>query len=532
MSEAPRVVLADSLAAEGVAILERDGLLVVEDRSSSDREALERGLAGAAGLIVRSGTTADASLIAAGDCLKVIGRAGVGLDNIDVEEATRRGIAVMNAPAGNTVSTAELAFALLLSAARRVPAADRSVRAGRWDRRAFRGSQVAGKTLGIVGAGRIGAAVAERARAFGMKVLVADPYLTEERARDLYVERMDLDDMLPLVDYLTLHVPLTSETEGLLDAGRLARLQPHAVIVNAARGGILDEEALAAALLEGRLAGAALDVYEAEPLPEEHPLRAAPNLVLTPHLGAATVDAQREVAIEIAAVVRAALLEHDYSHAVNMPPYAPGDRDRLRPVLDLAERLGLVLGEVIQGSANEVSVRYGGEVQRGLRLIASSVLIGLWKVRLDASPNLINALTLARERGIAVSRARVGEVTGYRGMLEVSARSADEVHVVRGGVEMDGGLRLLRVDGYPVEVEPRGYLLIFRNRDEPGVVGEVGTRLGAAGVNIAEFHQARSPTGGDSLAVLSLDERPSRELLDDLRSLPAILFARGVRLDR
>lgn len=532
MTAAPRVVLADSLAAEGIAILEDGGLLTVEDRSSGGREALELSLKGAAGLIVRSGTQADAGLIECGDSLRVIGRAGVGLDNIDVEAATRRGIAVMNAPAGNTISTAELAFALLLSAARRIPAADRSVRSGEWNRGAFRGTQLSGKTLGVVGAGRIGAAISQRARAFGMRVIVADPYLTEERARDLYVEHVELDEMLPIVDYLTLHVPLTPETEGLLDAGRLARLQPHAVVVNAARGGILDEVALATALREGRIGGAALDVYEEEPLPEDHPLRDAPNLVLTPHLGAATVDAQRGVAIEIARSVRAALLEDDYSLAVNIPPYAPGDRDRLRPVLELAERVGSVLGEIIQGSVSEVSVRYGGEVQRGLRLISSGVLIGLWRVRLDSSPNLINALPLARERGIAVSRARVGEVTGYRGMLEVSARSADEVHVVRAAVEADGGLRVLRIDGYPVEVEPRGYLLIFRNRDEPGVLGEVGTRLGAAGVNIAEFHQARGAETGDSLAVLSLDERPSRELLEELRSLPSIHFARGVRLDR
>jgi D-3-phosphoglycerate dehydrogenase len=531
MSDKPRVVLADALAAEGVAILEADHRLRVEDYSTRSRAELEQGLPGATGLIVRSGTQADAALIEAGDTLKVVGRAGVGLDNIDVDAATRRGVAVMNAPAGNTVSTAELAFALLLSAARRIPAADRSLRAGKWDRKAFRGAQLSGKTLGVIGAGRIGAEIIQRARAFGMKVVAADPYMTEERARDLYVELMELDDMLPRVDFLTLHVPLTAETDGLLDAERIARLQPHAVLVNAARGGILDETALAAALTEGRLAAAALDVYAGEPLPADHPLRDAPNLVLTPHLGAATHDAQREVAIEIAAAVRAALLEGDYSAAVNMPPYDRGDRDRLRPVLGLAERLGSVLGEVIQGGVGEVSVRYGGEVQRGLRLISSAVLIGLWKVRLDTSLNLINALPLARERGISVSRSRMGEVTGYRGMLEVSARAGDEVHVVSGGVESAGSMRLLHIDGYHVEVEPRGHLLIFKNHDVPGVVGEVGTLLGAAGVNIAEFHQARAPETGESLAVLSLDEAPGPDLLSDLRSIPAILYARGIRMD-
>ena len=531
MNDRPRVVLADALATEGVAILEADNKLQVEDFSGCSRAELEQGLVGAAGLIVRSGTQADAELLDAAESLKVVGRAGVGLDNIDLDAATRRGVAVMNAPAGNTVSTAELAFALLLSAARYIPPADRSLRAGRWDRKTFRGAQLSGKTLGVIGAGRIGATVIQRARAFGMKVVVADPYMTEERARDMYVELMELDDMLPLVDFLTLHVPLTSETQGLLDSERIARLQPHAVLVNAARGGILDEVALASALQDGRLAAAALDVYEDEPLPADHPLREAPNLVLTPHLGAATHDAQREVAIEIAAAVRAALLEGDYSSAVNMPPYDRGDRDRLRPVLDLAERLGSVLGEVTQGGVGEVTVRYGGEVQRGLRLISSSVLIGLWKVRLDSSTNLINALPLARERGMSVSRSRMGEVTGYRGMLEVTARSGDEVHMVSGGVEGDGDLRLLRIDGYHVEVKPRGHLLIFKSRDVPGVLGEVGTRLGAAGVHIAEFHQARDPETGEALALLSLDEGLDADVLAELRALPAILYARGVRLD-
>jgi len=301
------------------------------------------------------------------------------------------------------------------------------------------------------------------------------------------------------------------ETEALMNEERIAHLQPHAILVNASRGGIVDEEALARALIEGRLSGAAMDVYAVEPLPAEHPLLEAPNLVLTPHLGAATHDAQREVAIEIAAAVRAALVDDDYGAAVNMPPYLPRDHERLRPVLDLAERLGSVLGEVTEAGVSEVSVRYGGEVSRGLRLISSAVLIGLWRVRLDTSLNLINALPLARERGIAVSRSRMGEVTGYRGILEVSVRAGDEVHVVTGGIESDGDLRLLRIDGYHV--------------------GDVGTRLGLAGVNIAEFHQARDLDTGESLAVLSLDEALTSDVLQDLRAIPAILYARGVRLD-
>lgn len=531
MSATTRLVLADPLAPEGIAVLTADRSLEVDDYSSRSRDELKEGLAGAAGLIVRSATRADADLIEAGSSLRVIGRAGVGLDNIDVETATRRGIAVLNAPAGNTVSTAELAFALLMSIARRIPAADRSVRAGKWDRKAFRGSQLAGKTLGVVGAGRIGAEVILRARAFGMRVLVADPYMTPGRAADLSVELLELQDLLPEADFLTLHVPLTSETRGLITREHIRRMKPTAFLVNAARGGILDEVALAEALTEGRLAGAAVDVFEREPLPQDHPLRRAPNLVLTPHLGAATHDAQREVAIEIARVVRAALVDGDYGAAVNMPPSLPRDRERMKPVLDLAKRLGAVLGEHASGGVSEVTVQFGGDVERGLRLITSAVLVGLLRGQLDSSLNLINALVLARDRGIAVSRSRVGELAGYRGMLEVSVTVGGRSHSVAGGVRDDGKPRLRRLDGFPVNIEPRGHLLIVRNDDVPGVIGDVGTTLGSAGVNIAEFHQARDLETGEALAVLSLDEKLPPEVLEDIRSLPAVRHARVVALD-
>lgn len=524
-------MLADPLDPEGIEVLTADHALQVDDLSSGTREELKAGLAGATGLIVRSGTVANAELMEAGGSLRVIGRAGVGLDNIDVEAATRRGIAVLNAPAGNTVSTAELAFALLLSVARGIPAADRSVRAGRWDRKAFRGSQLAGKTLGVVGAGRIGAEVIHRAHAFGMRVLVADPYMSTGRAADLGVQLRELDDLLPDADFVTLHVPLTPETRGLLSRERIALLKRTAFLVNAARGGIVDEVALAEALTDGRMAGAAIDVFEREPLREDHPLRDAPNLVLTPHLGAATHDAQREVAIEIARAVRTALVDGDYRAAVNMPPSLPQDRERMKPVLALAERLGTVLAGQVEGGIDEVSVRFGGEVQRGLRLITSAVLIGLLRGQLDDALNLINALVQARDRGIGVSRSRVGELAGYRAMLEVDVSAGGVQHSAAGGIREDGGMRLRRLDGYPVNIEPRGHILIMRNDDVPGVIGGVGTILGAAHVNIAEFHQARDLEVGEALAVLSLDEAPAPGLIEEIRALPAVRHARVVVLD-
>lgn len=524
-----RVVLADSLDAEGVAILEADGRLCVDDCSGRSRDELKRHLSGAAGLIVRSGTRADAELFAAGPELRVVGRAGVGLDNVDVEAATRRGIAVLNAPAGNTVSTAELAFALLLAAARGIGQADRSVREGRWERGAFRGAQLAGKTLGVVGGGRIGTEVIGRARAFGMSVLVSDPYMSADRAGDLEVDLLELDELLPQVDFLTLHVPLTPETLHLVDARRLALMKPTAVLVNAARGGIVDEDALAAALDAGRLSAAALDVFEVEPLPADSPLRRARNLLMTPHLGAATRDAQREVAIEIAQAVRTALIEGDLGTAVNVAPSVAGDREALKLVLDLAERLGSILREIASGRVDEVSVRYGGDVQRGLRLIASAALTGLLRGRLDDPVNIINALLVARDHGVTVARSRIGVARGYRGRLEVEIRSDGQTHAVSGGVEPGGELRVLGIDGYHVDVAPSGNLLVVRSDDVPGGIGEIGTRVGRAGLHVAELHQARDLESGEALVVLATDEEPGDSLVAEIGALPAVRTVRAVR---
>lgn len=526
-----RVVLADALAPEGVRLLEQSGGLLVEDCSSRPRDDLKRALVGAAGLIVRSATLVDSDLIAGADALEVIGRAGAGLDNIDVEAASRRGIAVINAPAGNTTSTAELALALLLSVARGIPAADRSVREGRWERKAFGGVQLGGKTLGVIGAGRIGTEVILRAQAFGMEVLVADPYLPPERSRDLGVEVLPLDDLLARADFVSVHAPLTEETRGLLGEKELARLKDSAFLVNTARGGIVDEEALARALSAGSLAGAALDVLAVEPLPRDHPLRSAPRLVLTPHLGAQTPEAQRQVALEVARHVRDALLQRDYRAVVNLPGVERTDRERLGPVLDLARRLGVVLSEVAGERCRRVDVRVDGGPDRGLRMVAAAAMEGYLRRSLADPVNLINSMLLAAERGIEVTRARAAGSPRLDCTVELRARTNGSDVVVTGALE-DGDCRLRRVDGYHVDVEPRGHMLLVRNRDVPGVIGDIGTRLGRSGVNIAEFHQARDPETGEALAVLALDDPVSPELLADLRALPAILDARQVSLDR
>lgn len=525
-----RVVLCDALSPEGVELLAEVDAIEVVDRAGAGREALTEALAEAEAIIVRSSTTVDAGLLDAAPRLRVVGRAGVGVDNIDVAEATRRGIAVLNAPGGNTTSTAELAFGLLLATARRIPAAERSLREGEWDRKAFRGRQLKGLRLGVVGAGRIGSEIVRRARAFGMTVAVHDPYLSEERAADLGVERLELEELLAACDAVTLHAPLTDETRGMLGRDELRSMKEGALLVNAARGGLVQEEALAEALREGRLGGAALDVYETEPLPDDSPLRDAPNLVMTPHLGAATSEAKREVALEIAAGVRDALLEGDLRAALNAPRIAAADRGRVEPLLELSRRLGLLASELAGRRCRSLAVRYAGPHDEILRPLAAAAVEGFLSPTVDRPLNLVNALYLASERGIEVTRSRERVESDYGNSLELTVEG-EETTVVGGALLGEGHARVVRIDDFHVDTVPRETVLIVRNRDVPGVIGEVGTRLGDAGVNIAEYHQARRAAGGDALAVVTVDEPVADEVLEQLAGLPNVTGVRQVRFE-
>ena len=524
-----RLVLADPLSDEGLEILNAGGL-IVDDLSRRSRSELLESLNGTSGLIVRSATMADEELLDRASSLEVIGRAGVGLDNIDLEAATRRGIAIINAPAGNTVSTAEHAFALLLALARGIPDAAASMRAGNWERKSLTGAQLAGKVLGVVGAGRIGTAVVRRARAFGMEVLVSDPFLTQARARELGVRSVPLERLLETSDYVTLHVPLIEETRHLIGAAELARMKPAAGLINAARGGIVDEIALVAALEAGDIAAAALDVFEAEPLPADDPLRTCRNLIMTPHIGASTPEAQREVAIEIARAVRDALLDGDFAGAVNLPSVAPEERPLTEALLDLARRLGHLLGELADGATESIGVRYTGPPGAVFQLVISAALEGFLTPRLAGPLNLINAGLLAEERGIEVSRSRVRTEGRGKNWIEVTADSDGEKRSVAGKLTSRGEPRLLRIDGFRVEVTPGGTLLFVCNDDVPGVIGGIGTILGSAGVNIGEFHQARDRALGEALGVVSLDAGLSPERLAALRDVPGVRDVRQVKL--
>lgn len=528
-----RVLVADAIDVEALTPLTHDDRFSVIVKSGLKGDDLARAVGESDAVIVRSSTKITRESLQRANSLRVIGRAGVGVDTIDVDAATERGIAVLIAPSGNTISAAEMTMALMLSLVRRVPAADTSMKKGEWDRKSFSGSELYGKTLVLVGAGRIGGEVAVRARAFGMRVIVYDPFLSAERAQTLQVEQIEaLDDALPLADVVSVHVPMTNATAGLLNAARLALLKRGAYLVNAARGGIVDEAALANALNTGALGGAAVDVYSAEPLPADHPLRTTRNTVLTPHLGASTTEAQRNVAVEIAIAVREALLEGDLSRAVNAPALGGEEMRRLQPLLDLAKRLGTLAAGLIDGSMERIEVRYAGAEAAALRPVAAGVMIGAISTQLEPyTINIVNALHVARTRGIQVSQVALEPYRGYAEYVEVVVHAHSKSLRVAGALLSRDHPRVVRIGDFHVDVNPRGTMIVLRNRDVPGVIGRVGTILGEARINIGEYHQARIASVGEAMAAITIDGELDAAVLMALRALPDVLDVRQVRLD-
>ncbi len=525
------VLVTDKVSGSGLEPFERDARFEVVKIDDSKDGAFEEALARAHGLVVRSATKVRDEMLAKAPNLRVIGRAGVGVDNIDLDAATARGVAVMNAPAGNTVSAAELTLALILSMARRVAEADASVRRGEWKRSKFQGVELRGRTLGLVGAGRIGGTVAQRCKAFGMRVLAYDPYLTDDRAEELGVERAELDDVIASADILSLHVPLTDATRNLIDADALKRMKKGAFLVNVARGGVVDEAALAQSLHDGHLAGAALDVYENEPLEEGSPLRSAPNIVLTPHLGASTAEAQELVAGEIAEAVRDALGEGDLSRALNAPAIGGAALRRLQPLLELGRKLGHLAVALAPGGLKEIEVRYAGGYDDAPRPLTNYVLIGVLERILGSDQvNFVNAGYLAKQRDIGVSRTTMSRQADYAEYVEVA------VEAERGSLRIGGALlgalhpRVVRIGEYIIDVAPEGTLLVLKNDDVPGVIGRVGTILGDHGINIAGYHQARLDKGGAALAAVAVDGEVSEGVRKALLDLPEVNSAVVVKL--
>jgi len=526
-----RVVVADRLAESGLRLLEATPGLEVVNAAGRPREELERSLAGAHALIVRSETHVTADLLARAPHLRVIARAGTGVDTIDLRAATRRGIAVMNAPGANTVSAAEHAMGLLLGLVRHIPWAAAAMHRGEWDRKRFEGRELRGKTLGIVGLGRIGGHVAQLGRAFGMTVIGHDPYLPAERAAELGVRLMSLESLLQAADVVTLHVALTDETRHLVNASRLPLMKPGAVLINTARGELVDEAALAAAITAGRLAGAAIDVFAVEPLPADSPLRALDRVILTPHLAASTAEAQERVAVEICTAVRDALLEGDLSFAINVPGIGGERLRRLVPLLELSRRLGRLAGALAGGRVAAVEVAYGGRDEAAARPVQLAAVEGLLG-QLDTAPvSLINATLRAEEHHIQIAWRAGASQGGFETTVGVTLETPGGRTRVTGALTGNGHGRVIAIDDYHVDVAPAGWLLVIRNRDVPGVIGHVGTVLGRARINIASYHQARRSTPGDeALAAINVDQPPANGVLEELRKLPDLLEVRLANL--
>ncbi|HTQ85825.1 MAG TPA: phosphoglycerate dehydrogenase [Candidatus Solibacter sp.] len=526
-----RVVVADKISPRGMEQLARSGWQV----EAPTPGALRAALADADALIVRSATRVTAELIAAAPRLRVVGRAGAGVDNIDVDACTRRGILVMNTPGTNAVSVAEHTFALMLSLARQVPRLAAASHAGRWEKGGAMGSELRGKTLGLVGLGRVGFNVARRAHAFEMRVVAFDPYVSPEVAREEDVEIVPFDDLLARADCVSLHASLGPGTEKLFNAATLAKMKRGAWLINTARGEMLDESALADALRSGQLAGAALDVFSVEP-PKDSPLTGLPNVIATPHVAGSTVEAQEEVGVLIAEQVFDYLDSGVLRNSVNLPNLSPEQYRRLRPYLELAERLGLFAGQVARGRVARVRIRYAGETAVVVyTVLRSAVLAGLLNPVLDEKVNLVSSAAVAAQRGIVVEEQTRRREHGFPDTLEVTIFSHDAAAVcVEGTVPYDLSPRITGIDGIHVECDLEGTILFTRNRDVPGVIGGMGQLLGSHGINIATFALGRrdAAPGAEALALIRLDGDVPESVLEPIRSIAAVVEARLVRLPR
>ncbi|MEL6320335.1 MAG: phosphoglycerate dehydrogenase, partial [Cyanobacteria bacterium J06626_14] len=476
-------------------------------------------------------TKVTQAVIDAGTKLKIIGRAGVGVDNVDVPAATRRGILVVNSPEGNTIAAAEHAIAMMLSLSRHIPEANQSIKAGNWDRKKFTGVEVYKKTLGIVGLGKIGSHVATIARAMGMRLLAYDPFLSADRAEQLGCQLVELDGVLREADYITLHLPKTPETAHMINTDVLKMMKPSARIINCARGGIINETDLAEALENGTIAGAALDVYEEEPLGESPLTALDKQIVMTPHLGASTAEAQVNVAVDVAEQIRDVLLGLPARSAVNIPGLRPDVLEKLRPYLQLAETLGNLISQLSGGRVESLNIRLQGELaDNSAQPIVVAALKGLLSYALRERVNYVNASIEAKERGIRVVETRDSTVRDYTGSLVLSAKGNMGNHSVTGAVLGEEGMRITNIDGFPINVPPSQYMLFTVHRDMPGIIGKIGSLLGSFNVNIASMQVGRKIVRGDAVMVLSIDDPLPDGILTEITKVPGIRDAYTVSL--
>ncbi len=523
----PKVVISDAMSPLAADIL-REREIEVEVATDLAPAALAARMADCDGLVVRSATKVTAELMDAAKQLKAIGRAGIGVDNVDLAAATKRGIVVMNTPDGNSITTAEHAIALLMALARRIPEADRSTQSGKWEKSRFMGVELTGKTLGVIGCGNIGAIMANRALGMKMRVIAYDPYLSPDRALDLGVEKVSLDDLLARSDFISLHVPLTEETKGMIDAAALAKTKLGVRIVNSARGGLVVEEDLKAALESGHVAGAALDVFEEEPA-RENVLFGTENLVATPHLGASTSEAQEKVAVQVAEQMADFLLTGAVTNALNMPSLTAEEATRLKPYMELAEQLGSFAGQLTRTGLKGVSIEYEGQVAKlNTRPLTQVALASLLAPILD-SVNMINAPVIARERDISLREIKHERDCDYQTLIRLTVQTERQERSIAGTLFGGTKPRLVEIKGIPIEAELAPHMLYITNADKPGLIGALGTTLGDAGVNIATFHLGRAAAGSDAIALIELDEPIAKEVLTKVRALPYIKRAMPLR---
>ena len=527
-----KVLISDKLSDAAVQIFRDNGVEVdFQPDLGKNPEKLAEVIGDYDGLAIRSATKVTADLLEKATNLKVIGRAGIGVDNVDIPAASARGVVVMNTPFGNSITTAEHAIAMMFAVARQIPEADASTRAGKWEKSRFMGTEITGKTLGLIGAGNIGSVVAARAIGLKMKVIAYDPFLSQDRAVKLGVEKVEaLDELLRRADFITLHLPKTDSTANLLSADRIAKIKPGARLINCARGGLVDEDAVAQALHEGRLAGAAFDVFAKEPATDS-PLFTAPNVVCTPHLGAATSEAQENVALQVAEQMSDYLVKGAIANALNAPSVTAEEAPRLRPWIGLCDKLGSFAGQVTEHAINEIEIEYVGEVgDLNLKPLTSALTAALLKPLVgEGAVNMVSAPIVARERGIHITETRKDAQGAFGSYVRLIVVTETQTRSVAGTIYSDGKPRFIQIKGINLEAEPTPHMLYTTNTDEPGYIGALGTTLGELDVNIATFALGRAQQGGEAIALLGVDAAVPEDMLKRIQALKQVRQVKALR---
>ncbi len=522
----PKVLISDALSPAAIQIFKDRGIEVdFQPNLGKDKDKLAEIIGNYDGLAIRSATKVTPKILANAKSLKVIGRAGIGVDNVDIPAATARGIIVMNTPFGNSITTAEHAITLMLALARQIPQADASTQAGKWEKNRFMGVEITGKTLGVIGCGNIGSIVADRALGLRMKVIAYDPFLSPERATDIGVEKVELDALFKRSDFITLHTPLTDKTRSIIDAAAIAKMKPSVRIINCARGGLVDEVALRTALDANKVAGAAFDVFVEEPA-TKNVLFGHPNVVSTPHLGAATSEAQENVALQVAEQMSDYLLRGAISNAVNFPSISAEEAPKLRPFIALAEKLGSFAGQLTETGISKVQLTYEGEVARmNTRALTSAAVAGLLRPMLE-DVNVVSAPVVAKERGIMVEETTREMAGDYESLITVTVVTQNQTRSVSGTVFADGRPRIVNIKGIRMDAEFGPSMIYITNLDKPGFIGRFSSTLGEAGINIATFHVGREAPGGSAVALIEIDGELADDVLDKVRALPQVQMAK------